>query len=172
MIFWVATAIIAILVVWWIINEALTWSVSLGDVCVAIITGFMGWAAVIVLFALYVGGHPTGYDEERYELRALGNSSEVEGSFFLGSGVIDEEQVFQYLQVEEDGGVTLHSAEADDVVVYEEANESGYMIVQNGYFLDTFWFPWKLEGGPGSNRTEFHVPEGSINNEYRVSVTE
>lgn len=145
---------------------------SLGEFLVGLFWTAVVAAVATVFFVLIVGTSSTGYDKVRTELRALGNTSETSGGFFLGTGVVDEEQVFQYLEQAEDGGVTLHTIEAWRVVVYEDSAKAGYMIENRPYFDDPMVFPGRLPSRSDEYTTEFHVPEGSINNEYHISVTE
>lgn len=131
----------------------------------------MAFIFLPVIYLLVVSSSTSGYEETRHSLSALGNGSETSGSFFLGSGVIDDEQVFQYLRKAEDGGVTLHTVEADRAVVYEDSGTEAYATVRTPYFYDPVWAPWKLDSREDPE-IQFHVPEGSINNEYRISVTD
>jgi uncharacterized membrane protein len=131
----------------------------------------MAFVIVPLFFLLIVTSTTTGVHQTRYELEALGNQSETSGTFFLGSGVIDEEQVFQYLRKAEDGGVTLHTIDADRVVVYEDSVSGAHMLKNDPYFYDPLWIPWEISSRQSST-ISFHVPDGSINSEYRISVTD
>lgn len=109
-----------------------------------------------------------------YVLAALGNDSQTSGTFFLGSGTVGEKLVFNYIAVQEDGGYTLESVRAEDVRVYEDATPETATFIDHTRWIDAWWFAGEgvRVSVPDSYDDEFHIPEGSIDNSYRVSVTD
>lgn len=130
-------------------------------------------AGVLLFFLIFVSIAASGLGTpvaERTGLEALGNDSETSGVFFLGSGVIDDEQVFNYLAKADDGGVTLHSVDADYVVVYEDATEDAYLDRVHKEYYNPWVVPFMVTPLERDSY-QFHVPDGAVNREYKVSVT-
>ena len=55
---------------------------------------------------------------ETVYISAMGNSSAISGSFFLGSGFVNETQYYYYM-AQEHGGHRMSRVVASDVIVYE-----------------------------------------------------
>lgn len=133
------------------------------------VVGILGVTVVFMVISMALPGTP---GETRQELRALGNSSSTSGSFFLGSGYVDERLTFSYITRDEKGGNRLESDEANDVVVYEDSESEAYRL-QPTKIVDGDWW-WLAPGITGLTvdvgTVEFHIPEGSIDSSYTISV--
>jgi hypothetical protein len=105
-------------------------------------------------------------------LRALGNDSSISGSFFLGSGVIDEELVYQYIAETDDGGFYLDSVPAHRVVVYENSTADTARMVTYTHEVALWWYVPATVTSFRQYKVEFHIPAGSVDNTYRISVTD
>ena len=105
-------------------------------------------------------------------LSALGNDSNISGSFFLGSGTIDEEQVYQFIAQTDDGGYYLDSVPVDNVIVYTDSTPDTATYVQYVRVVDNFWLSSEPIEVHDTYKDEFHIPEGSIDFSYRISVTD
>lgn len=127
---------------------------------------------IFTAFAYTVPWSPTS-PSNTLPLKALGNSTSTTGSFFLGSGTIDGEQVFEYVVEREDGGFNLRSIPvSDNVTVYEDATASTATYVEYDHVINESWlapFPILMDGAAV---VEFHIPPGSLDQEYEISVTD
>ncbi len=141
-------------------------------------TVFLPWlmpVLVPIIFVLLIAaplrsGDFTGeanYKISEAPLVALTTSSEISGSFFLGSGRIDENQVFSYLRKEPDGAATLQSHLAEDSFVYETSDVLAHVEYWTGCYDDGILFPWTICSRWEDAR--FYVPEGSVISDYQVT---
>lgn len=134
------------------------------------------FGAIFGVFAIVIGGllgNLLGYafaqgpyeEVDRHTLLALNDTSVTGGSFFLGSGSSDEEPAFFYYQ-QNDRGATLEHVKADRAVIIEEDVDTPYLVVLEEGTESEFWYV----GGIGGKLYEFHIPEGSINNSFRLDA--
>lgn len=139
-------------------------------VITTIATGVV-WTIVNIAIGLIWYGEDSGRsirtDIEQTELSALSSSSEVSGSFFLGSGSIDDKPVYSYILKNEDGGLELKTISTSSVIVYEVENMAvGYM--ERAYITpesDTWTY------FSDQDKTRFYVPAGSVQTqEYSVTT--
>lgn len=168
MIFWIALAVVVILVgllgiAMWRDGEVLPFlgPTFVGTVIVA------GVALVCASVGAALGSSSIVTD--RAELAALSNGSSVQGSFFLGSGRVDGKRVLNYVE-QHDGYSTLEQVDADDSRIYEDEPDSPYLVTQ-WEVRDTswVWWPWDFWGQP---RYDFHIPADSIVESYVIDNTE
>ena len=103
-------------------------------------------------------------------LAALGNSSSISGSFFLGSGYVKDNLTYTYLIEDSNGGIHLKQLDASNAVVYQDAEVGKATLVTHQGGGDLWWlFPEKTTFHNISY--EFHVPKGSVDNQYQVNVS-
>lgn len=136
----------------------------------AIVLGVLAMAAFVASFVYVTSpsdgrrGNPSP-DTLQYEvpLVALGNDASTRGSFFLGSGYVDEELVYRYI-VEGEFGAELRQVEAWRARVVEGDGEPRIAYWAN---CSLGWLvPWPACTKP---LWVFHVPEGSIARDYAVA---
>jgi hypothetical protein len=106
------------------------------------------------------------FEYNKVAIVALGDASEIRGSFFLATGQIGTEQVYRFYYQTSDGGKKFNQLSASQVTVYEEARNDAYMIKVgeiNEYpnyvyiwFLPKFLIQEKL------SCYAIHVPKGTI----------
>lgn len=166
-------AIIAIVSIWnyhlntyW--GEGVDGAISgtVGALMVAVVAWFLAMGMLRGAGAQHV------VHTEKTAIRAMTNSSGIEGAFFLGSGYVKDELTYTYIAQESDGGFKLDSVRADNAKVYEDAAPG------------TGYIEWDYMG-PTSNLWSFfdqtemqaptaqiHVPSGSVQAPaYSVNVT-
>lgn len=109
-----------------------------------------------------VGEHTEKVGEAK--LAALADNVGPSGSFFLGSGNIDDEASFFYYEKNGDA-YTLEHVDADNVTIVESSETPRiefYESVTNNQF-------WHL-GGMGERSYKFYIPEGSIMNNFTLDA--
>jgi len=87
---------------------------------------------------------------ETYPLKAITNSTNIEGNFFLGSGNIDEDAVF-YFYYYKDGALKLSEADACFSSIYEYSGEP-YVEIKGGHIH------------------KFYIPPNSITSTYELDI--
>jgi hypothetical protein len=110
------------------------------------------------------------------QIYALNDNSGVSGSFFLGSGRIENELVYAYV-VEEDGFKTVKTMDASGVLIDDTGSMDSCIEVQTIRYKVTeeadeaYRFMW-LYGLEYTDelRTIIHIPPGSITTEYKIDL--
>ena len=131
----------------------------------------------IVLIVLFVTGvfesvnEPNVYLETRYELYAIADNTNTEGSFFLGSGRISEEGVYDFYYTTTDGGYKWGSVTANDRVttIYPTDGEPYIEIFKEKDSGRILLFDWEDEYGT-MVMINIYIPTGSVTNEYHLDL--
>jgi len=139
--------------------------------------------AVVMTFVIGIGAmvNVDSYQEYRGTngLRALVTKEATESSakavFFLGFGYASsgstEVTSISYIQTAEDGGNTIRKVDIDNSVIYEDLGTredpyvDEYVTVYTGNHV---WVPWDF-WRDGSTEYRFHIPTGTILENYEVS---
>lgn len=140
------------------------------------------WSVLVVLVIMFpvflvlhtdisiTRGHYTLVMKNDFELVAFANSSQMQGSFFLLGGVVNEEPVYYAMQRNPDGGVWQSTIPAGpDTMIYETSDCTPHVVVSSK--KSTRWPYWCL-----SRRHDLvyqiYIPEGSIWTGYDVDIRE
>lgn len=119
--------------------------------------------ALTVVLALIIGVFvPKHFEYTNIELYNLKDGSNIEGSFFLGSGRIDEKLVYTFYE-NVNGGAKLNNADADKAIVYQGNIDKPYAKRQTSCV--SHW-SWLTSCVSDKRITEFHVPENSIKQNF------
>lgn len=106
---------------------------------------------------------------ETIYIQALKDNSLTEGSFFLGTGDIDERHYYFYLEKSEKGAQMKKQEIASNVYVNEDMNGTPRIEVYSKEYVSPvadFFF-----GALNMQREYiFHVPKGTITNEFKVDM--
>lgn len=129
---------------------------------VGVFAGLAAFFVSMVFGSLVTEGDGPQVKISEYSLAALSSGSEVDGSFFLGSGYVDEDRMFTYIIERSDGGYVLRSVEANDSVIYQ-IDDDNIRVEVFDIYSDPNWsrIPWNTE-------YHFYIPEGSILENYTV----
>lgn len=174
MIFWIATSIIIIAWVVFIIYCASDDGYGFDGygLFIGLFPGALVAGAAWLLFCVILisgGGQAaqpyTVASESKTSLAALNTGNETSGRFFLGSGYVNSEPVFSYVTVNDNDGFELRQVDADDSVVYEFEDGSD----KKPYVTEYVWHnqnpDWVSPLNPFTHEYstyEFYVPEGSV----------
>lgn len=105
-------------------------------------------------------------EDKTISLVALQDNSTIYGSFFLGSGSINQEQKYFYMK-KVGSGFKQDSISADDVIVFEDDSEPR-LVTYESDFVNPWWF---IIGLPSQSKdSEIHIPEGSILKDYKIDL--
>jgi hypothetical protein len=133
------------------------------------------------VFAVYLGVN-TQYVEADWTMQSVQREASVEGSFFLGSGSINQRMYYISYIKARDGGTYLKAFPASCSVVYEGHNEA-YVTFKEDYSLLRNWFsvdPPSVHPSRFSDRmdcascgcrgTEYkiYVPYGTVIKEFEL----
>lgn len=133
---------------------------------------FVGFIAMIITIPIVIGENEKDIvardaEDNSYTIRALANNSGIEGSFFLGSGYIEGKQVFNYITEDGNGAIRLQSMDAAQATIFEDTNNAHLRVIKTVRSIPSV-VPWDI----GSTmHYDFHIPKGSIIQNYKVDVT-
>ena len=131
----------------------------------AIGVGFVLWFSIGFIIGSFM---PTVDIKETKELYALQDNNEISGSFFLGSGRIDEEMYYVYI-IKEDKGKQIQTLEIDANEIY--FNDSTDTPTLDIYSKD-FKYKWMYWFAMPSWDCEyiFNIPPDSIDYKYNIDL--
>lgn len=149
------------------IRESYSASYDDDSIGTGIVVGIL--VGVFVSFVVGLGSYTSSSDIARSNLGYLNDGTAVQGHFFLGSGVIDEKQVYSYYKEVGKNQYKLSRINADgqeayEVVVQQESITKPYVETLGKNSTPRLSWVWALNFGRAYNleRVVFHVPEGSI----------
>jgi hypothetical protein len=129
-----------------------------------------GLTAVLIICCLVGMAAPVkNVPSQPIYLYSLRNNSEVNGSFFLGTGFIDETQTAFYSTIESDGAIVFRHIPLESTKVYQDNPEKPYLL----YYSSEFKYDWLkylflLPNDTNIQPAEFHIPEGSVFQGYTL----
>jgi len=145
----------------------------------AIMGSCVGAFAGMLIVGIYTAIEPGTihhYEFEKVELTTLGGTSELQGSFFLGSGSVGTEQFYRFYYKTADGGKKFGkiSAEAGNVTVYEEDRKDAYItkVGEESMYStkEHLWLIPKILNDKKNWKYAIHVPKGTIKKEYNIDL--
>lgn len=145
------------------------------------VAGGFGGALIGAIIALFAGLAVYGSDyytvkTDPIPLESLVDGSDTRGTFFLGTGTIDDVSTFTWYEQTEENSYRQAQADASDSTVHfiDEDEEPYYVITQKANkereFL-SFWGFSLVEGVDNHfNEYDFYVPEGTIQHNYELDA--
>lgn len=103
------------------------------------------------------------------QLSALNTSDKTSGKFFLGSGTVDDKPVVRFMTKDSEGGYRVETKNFNTSKVYEIPDESSPRMECSQVFLLPHW-SLDQKQPVGESTCKFYVPEGSIIEDYELSV--
>lgn len=128
-------------------------------------TGLILWLSIGSVIGLFM---PTVDIKETKELYALQDSNGISGSFFLGSGRIDEEMHYVYI-VKEDRGKQMQTLKIDTNNIYLNDNVDTPTL---DIYSKDFKYKWMYWFAMPSWDCEyiFNIPPDSIDYKYNIDL--
>lgn len=174
MIFWILLVfgVVATLVgTFFLVDEMFDSTVGriIGAPFVFIGGGFVvGFFLAMVYFPLgfWAGNYAYHDSDTSSDLRAINMGDQTTGRFFLGSGVINGENVYTYFYVNKGGNAQSGRIDADSAEVVESDTEDPRIVTHN-WRMPWWYGPFDL----GETYT-IYVPEGSITSTYNLDLPE
>jgi hypothetical protein len=169
MIFWTLVALVAaatIFNVWRSIND--DYNEFFDHIMYGAASVFIGGIIGGILFLLcawLIPWNQAVVSDNTYKLKAIGNSSALEGrTFFLGGGYINDKRVLNFISQRDGGAIHVEQAEAEDSTIYEGSKDATVRIqhidASNGWIAT-----WPLGSG---DEYEFRIPTGSVVEPYTL----
>ena len=109
-------------------------------------------------------------EPETIELMALKDGDEIFGSFFLGSGMVEEDQYYYYL-IETPKGIQQQKTLVDENVFlhYIENGETPRLEKQTMRTSNKFLLFWTC-GADTYTESHFYIPKGSLTTEFEIDL--
>lgn len=126
------------------------------------LTGAIVGGATLALLTLIPAGHML---RETHTLASLGDTQGVEGRFYLGSGYINGTREIAYVK-QLDGYSVATEADGDASRIFQDTSKP--TVTEYTYFYSNPWvLPWNFDTG---YTYDFHVPAGTIQNNYAIGA--
>lgn len=127
-------------------------------------------ALLLGIFGVVALSPLVGYDSIMRQEKLVALTDErtsLGGSFFLGTGTINEKATYTFYSVEPNGARRLHQEDAYDIAVFEDTDDP-YVVIEDGCVSH---HPALVECVPrGPTIREIHVPKGSIKTGIKMGV--
>lgn len=140
---------------------------SMFSLFVAAICGFLFVLATVGTANIFIPKEIKMVSQENVNLRALDTGDKVSGRFFLGSGYVGQEKVFEYITQDKDGGMRVTSSPVSMSVIYERDTETPQMTIWH-YEESNQWLSYSPV--KKFDNYSFVIPKGSVKADYAVSV--
>lgn len=152
----------------WVIGRALSYNNNpdASEVFLGSMLGFLIGAMLSTGIGLFVPQKPVEVD--RIKLVALKDNITTQGSFFLGSGVVDGVHKYFYYKENGHGGFLIGSIDSSGVPIYEDVDSDPYISVLHHEFVDK-----KFNAIAIPNLNEFyafHIPKNSITRDFKLDL--
>lgn len=152
----------------WAINDALDFWEGFFDAFISLLLGVMIGLLCMLFSSIFAecGAEKTWSTVEDTNIYALQDNLTTEGSFFLGSGHIDDELKYFYVK-ETDIGYTVCNVDADDSYIRyttDNCHVERQICTFTNDFVNLIAFQFD------DTRYIFHIPDGSILNNYAVDL--
>jgi hypothetical protein len=142
-----------------------------GDVAMAFFGSFMAGFAIVMMVTLFSSAicdevcDKTWYTSSDVEIHALQDNITTEGRFFLGSGQVDGNLKYFYVE-DTEFGYTVRDVDADNTYI---KNTDGKCHLETQTYEFDNWFV-RLIAAPMGERRIFYIPEGSILQNYNIDL--
>lgn len=154
----------------WVISDSIDYGFefcTLLRVLIGFLIGLVVWISVGTIIGLFL---PTEYElYETQNLSALKDNSSISGSFFLGSGTVDEHMVYKYVTDTDKGKLICELSSVGSDIYINECDEQPRVELFNECFTSD-WFEWFAFTGWGNSEVIFYIPEGSLTTEFDVDL--
>jgi len=135
---------------------------------VIILSVVVGIFALLLVMMLGVFAPKVTLANEPIMLNNLYNDPSVQGSFFLGSGTIDEEQYVFYSYRDEEEALVYRKWPMESVRIFDDNPERPYLQT----YRDELKYPWMekvtLSLLLEQKDFEFHIPQDAIDRNFSV----
>ena len=134
---------------------------------IALLALVISFLASLVLGAFFAAADMKVLTRQEQKLYALSDGNEIEGSFFLGSGSIDDNMKYVYIVEIEDKGYKMKTLGVNHAYInYTDETPTLVTIsyVFDNNILNFFAVPFE------SHEYIFNIPEGSITNSYIIDM--
>jgi hypothetical protein len=107
-------------------------------------------------------------NETEADLRAVALDSGLEGRFFLATGYVEGKRVVNYIAEHDGGYITVEQVDAVNTYVYEDENVNPRVVTKQWQASEWWLAPFGIDRG---NTYVFHIPEGSVLENYTIDNT-
>lgn len=107
-------------------------------------------------------------DPHKTEIYSIKDNAKASGSFVLGTGTVDENQYFYFVE-EKAGFKTISKASVEDSKMKEGSYAKPYVLtydVQYKSAIARFFYGKRT----GKNTYEFYLPEDTITTDYKIDM--
>lgn len=108
-------------------------------------------------------------ETEEIAITALADNDSVSGKFFLGTGRVDEEMQYYYIEKTE-LGKQMKNISAENVYLVEDNNEAPRIEKYTCKWKNKSWY-WIAGFALEPDYTQIYIPEGAVTTEFNVDLS-
>lgn len=160
------------LAIWimFVVNESSYWGFSFGDFImggVFAVVSFVVMVGIVLLISIFP--HSELVKVETNSITALKDNGKTNGSFFLGSGNIGEDQYCFYIE-ETDKGKKMNKVIIDNGYIKEESVKPYVDKYETHYTSKLVKWLFGENKPLGSDEYVFHVPKNTVTTDFNVDM--
>ena len=100
----------------------------------------------------------------------LADGSQTSGSFFLGSGTIDDQAVYSYYVRFADGHAEQRTTPVSGVKVYDNSDDPRVVAEEKCVSFAEWFLPCELSFNNDADVVELHIPKNSITRDFTLDA--
>jgi hypothetical protein len=141
------------------------WDCFIGALFMGTLFSTFIWGPALIISAEYPV--EVSREDRQYQIYSIRNNDNISGSFFLGSGRINEVEHYYMFAKNERGGFIRSKIQVNNAALYEDSN-SPYVFYQKVTYRFNKWvclipFTWEE-----NTSYDIHVPANTIIEKYEV----
>ncbi len=148
-------------------NSFMDWGENLGFSVLSLMLMIMVTASILVASSSWKV--ETYRDEYSTQIYSLKNVNDIEGTFFLGSGYIDNQEYYYMFQKYEDGGLRRIKLLSRDSILYQ-GSSSPHIRWQVIHYRLPYWASiWPNFEGTDDSMYDIYIPSNSVVMKFNVN---
>lgn len=151
------------------VNSYRSYGLDVADSMLSILMSFCSFIGLLILTFLFtLGAEQEFVFIDKTPIFAIEYSSELSGSFFLGSGSFSSKNEYYYIG-EYKGGKKIYNTPQDLSYVLEDNNKSPSVEIQRTEFKNS-WLQKNIPNMHTKTEYKFTIPKNSIKYDYNIDL--
>lgn len=129
---------------------------------------FSGIVGLVLAFGIGLFIPKMTFTHQQIELAAMQDGIQTSGQFFLGSGSVDEETYYLFYAKTGETSYVMDKRTTNTSTIFEDEEHEPYLTDYDQVFRTDLWLWIALP--TLSRRSEFHIPKGSVLQNFRLDL--
>jgi uncharacterized membrane protein YeaQ/YmgE (transglycosylase-associated protein family) len=142
-----------------------------GMMCMGLLGAFVG-VFVMIIFTL---SSPKKCESVDIPLVAFRDGTNISGNFFLGCGIVEQNDAYFYYTQRQDGGIKRGRvvSRCDNVTIYEQDRKNGILRISKMVGDRSWkWINWTDKRFAFDEQYVFYVPKGTVVRQFVANLGE